>query len=160
MPGPVVPVGYPVPDMEVRLLDAEGRDVGPGDVGEIAVRSRYLAAGYWRQPELTAERFRPDPAGGGVRVYRTGDLGRLRPDGCLEHLGRTDFLPKVRGARVDVAEVEAALLAHESVAEAVVAVREDEPATARLVAYVVPAPGARPTVSALRRHLVLQLPPA
>ena len=106
--GPVA-VGRPYEGVEVRLLDENGREVGTDEVGEITVRSRHLALGYWRQEALTRERFLPDPAGGAERICRTGDLGQLRPDGLLVHLGRKDFQVKIRGNRVEVGEVEEAL---------------------------------------------------
>ena len=115
--GPAVPVGYAVADKEVMLLDESGAEVDRGKVGEIAVKSRYLASGYWRQAELTAAKFSPAPEGGDLRIYRTGDLGRMEPDGCLFHLGRKDFQVKVRGYRVEAAEVERALLEHPGVKE-------------------------------------------
>jgi len=104
--GEIVPVGYAMPDKEVLLLDNDGQKVGFNQVGEIAVKSRYLSMGYWRRPDLTQAKFLPDPEGGDRRIYLTGDLGRMSPDGCLEHLGRKDFQVKIRGLRVDVSEVE------------------------------------------------------
>ncbi|MGH2405192.1 MAG: amino acid adenylation domain-containing protein, partial [bacterium] len=106
----ILPIGFPVEGMHALLLDDEGNEVALGAVGEIAIRSMYLAPGYWRNPDLTRHVFLPDPAGGAERIYRTGDMGRMRPDGCLEYHGRKDFQVKVRGHRVDVAEVETALL--------------------------------------------------
>jgi amino acid adenylation domain-containing protein len=156
VPDGVVPIGYPVEDMDVVLLDESGGPVATGEIGEITVRSRYLAEGYWRQPELTASSFRRGP--GGVRTYRTGDLGRLRADGCLEHLGRKDFQLKIGGNRVEAAEVEAALLEVPGVKEATVATREGRDGEPRLVAYVVPTEPPGPTVTAIRRHLTGQLP--
>jgi len=157
IPEGVVPIGYPVEDMEILLLDEPGHAVGAGQVGEIAVRSRYLVPGYWRQPELTAAAFAADPAGG-LRVYRTGDLGRMRPDGCLEHLGRKDSQVKIRGNRVEGAEVEAALLSIGTLKEAAVVTYQEGPGEPRLVAYVVPATEPAPTTTALRRHLAERLP--
>lgn len=154
----VLPVGGPVEDMEVLVLDEQGRAAAPAAVGEIAVRSEFLAAGYWRAPELTARAFTPDPAGGPRRVYRSGDLGRLRPDGGLEVLGRRDGRAKVRGQSIEVAEVEAALLALPAVRDAIAAVQGDADGQSRLVAWVVPASPAA-TVSALRKELALRLPP-
>jgi amino acid adenylation domain-containing protein len=154
--GLVVPIGYPVEDMDVVLLGESGGPVATGEIGEIAVMSRYLAQGYWRQPELTAAAFRTGP--GGARTYRTGDLGRLREDSCLEHLGRKDFQLKIAGNRVEVAEVEAALLEVPGVREATVATREDRAGEPRLVAYIVPTERPGPTVSAIRRRLIRQLP--
>ena len=107
--GSAVPIGYPVEGMEVRLLDDAGEPVGVNEIGQIAVRSAYLSAGYWRQPELTRQAFLPDPEGGDRRIYLTGDLGMMEPDGCLIHAGRKDFQVKVRGHRVEVSEIETVL---------------------------------------------------
>jgi amino acid adenylation domain-containing protein len=153
-----VPVGYAVEDKEVLLLDDAGQDVGRNSVGEITVSSCYLSPGYWRWPDLTQTAFHPDPRGGSARVYRTGDLGRLLPDGCLEHLGRKDFQVKIRGYRVEVAEIEMALLALESIKAAVVVAREDQPGRKRLVAYMVPVEKSPPTVSTLRHALAEKFP--
>jgi amino acid adenylation domain-containing protein len=155
--GRAVPVGYAVEDKEILLLDESGSQAENATSGEIAVKSRYLAPGYWRQAELTAAKFMPAPDADGQRVYRTGDLGRIEPDGCLFHLGRIDFQVKVRGHRVEMAEVERALLACPGVAE-VAAVGRPRAGDTRLVAYVVPAAGELPTVSELRRHLKDKLP--
>ena len=154
----ILPVGYPVEGVEILLLDEQGDRVGPGVVGEIAVRSRYLASGYWRRPEITAARFLPDPQGGAECIYLTGDLGLLRADGCLEHHGRKDFQVKVRGLRVEIGEIEAALLALGTLREAVVVAREDSPGELRLVAYVVPATSPGPTAASLRHALADTLP--
>jgi thioesterase domain-containing protein/acyl carrier protein len=156
--GDIVPIGYPVDDTEIWLLDEDGKPVRAGEVGEITVKSRHLAAGLWREPELTAATFRPAPEGGGVRIWRTGDLGRQRPDGCLEHLGRVDAQVKIRGHRVELGEVEAALLRLPSVAEGAIAARETGSGERRLVAYLVPAAGQTPTVTELRRALQARLP--
>ena len=153
----LLPVGGPVEDMEVLLLDEEGRPAAPGTVGEIAVRSEFLATGYWRAPERTARAFLPDPAGGPRRTYRSGDLGRLRPDGCLELLGRRDLRAKIRGQSVEVADVEGALLGLPSVGEAAVAVQARPDGEARLVAWVAPREP-QATASALRRQLAERLP--
>src|SRR5574341_2329624 len=83
----IVPVGYPAEDVQVILLDENSKLVDPGNIGEIAVKSRYLSCGYWRQPELTNAKFLPDPDGGEERMYLSGDLGRMASDGCLFHLG-------------------------------------------------------------------------
>jgi acyl carrier protein len=158
LPDTIVPIGHVVEDMVIVLLDESGEEVGVGGIGEIAVRSEYLAAGYWRRPELTRERFQPDPEGGACRLYRTGDLGRMLSDGCLEYFGRKDFQAKVRGYTVEIAVVEAALQGLASVREAVVMTREDRPGEPRLVAYLVPAQRSVPTASALRRTLAEELP--
>jgi amino acid adenylation domain-containing protein len=154
----ILPVGYPVTDMDVILLDDDDGEVEAGRRGEIAVRSRYLALGYWRRPDLTNAAFRPDPDGGPERIYRTGDMGRLRPDGCLVYLARKDFQLKVRGHRVDTAEVESALIAVEDVRDAVVATRENARAEPELVAYVVAAGAAPIDPGVLRAALADSLP--
>jgi amino acid adenylation domain-containing protein len=145
--------------MEFHLLDEGLQTVAAGEPGELYASGDGVARGYLNRPALTAERFLPDPfsATGGERLYRTGDLARLDPEGRLEFLGRSDHQVKIRGARVEMGEVEAALTPHPSVREAVVAVREDMPGEKRLVAYVVTAPGQTPTVSELRAFLLKRL---
>ena len=158
LPDGVVPVGYACDGLETLLVDPDGNEVGPDGVGEIVVRSRYLSPGYWRQPALTHAAFRPDPTQEGVRWYHTGDLGRMRSDGCLFHLGRQDWQVKVRGHRVDLAEVERALQDHPEVEQAVVTARADEDDDTRLIAYVVTRGEPGPSVTALRRFLAEKLP--
>ncbi len=135
--GNIVPAGYALSDDEIWILDENGNRAGCNQVGEIAVRSRYLSPGYWRKPELTGAVFLPDPEGGDARIYLTGDLGRLSADGCLEHLGRKDLQVKVRGLRIELVEIEAALLEIPEVKEAVVVAREDAHGEKRLAAYLV-----------------------
>jgi acyl-coenzyme A synthetase/AMP-(fatty) acid ligase/acyl carrier protein len=156
--GSLVPVGYAVEGTEVLLLDDDGQPVGFDQIGEIAVKSRFFPMGYWRQPERTAAAFLLDPEDRDARIYRTGDLGRMLPDGCLFHLGRKDFQVKIRGYRVEVAEVEQALLDLDAVKETVVVGREDLPGDQRLVAYLVPSGACVPTVTELRRVLAVKLP--
>jgi amino acid adenylation domain-containing protein len=153
-----IPIGYAVPDKEVVLLNEAGEEVGADQIGEIAVRSKHLALGYWGQPELTQSAFVPDPHGGDERLYRTGDLGVMRPDGCLTHLGRKDFQVKIRGYRVEVTAIEEALLNINSIEAAVVQAQADDASEQRLVAYVVPVAGTEPTVNELRRGLAQTLP--
>ncbi|HLF05225.1 MAG TPA: alpha/beta fold hydrolase [Dehalococcoidia bacterium] len=153
-----VPVGYAAADKEVCLLDDDGNQVGPGQVGEIVVRSRYLAQGYWEKPELTRAAFQPDPKGGDQRVFHTGDMGRMHPDGCLEHLGRKDSQVKIRGNRIEISEIEMALAAIDNVKESAVVPREDLAGNQRLVAYAVPARHPPPTIGELRRTLAQKLP--
>ncbi len=154
----VVPAGYAVADKEIQILDEDGRLVGFNQVGEIAVRSRYLAVGYWRKPELTRQKFLPDPDGGDQRIYLTGDLGRLREDGCLEHLGRKDFQVKIRGYRVETSEIVATLNQLAAVQQSVVVALEDASGENRLVAYVVPTSQPGPKVGELRTALAAELP--
>ncbi len=156
--GSVVPVGYPVQDMEVLLVDDQHRPVPMGEVGEIAVRSRYLAVGYWQNPDLTHERFLTDPNHPAFRTYLTGDLGRMRPDGCLEHLGRTGRRTKIHGHSVELAEIELALLDLNEVAEAAVVQLDSVVTGPRLVAYYVPLHPPGPTVTELRKALHARLP--
>jgi len=136
--GHSVPAGFAVGDKKIVLVDESGQPVPPGEVGEILVKSHYLTPGYWRLPALTAERFSNDPEDQTVRVFRTGDLGRLRPDGCLEHMGRKDAQIKIRGFRVDPAEIEAVLHQYPNVKNSAVIARElkHTPGNQQLVAYI------------------------
>jgi amino acid adenylation domain-containing protein len=154
----ILPTGYPDAGKEVLILGEQRQPLPPGEVGEIAVRSRYLSPGYWRRPELTAAAFLPEPDGSDARLYFSGDLGRFRPDGCLEHLGRKDFQVKIRGHRVETAEVEQALLELEGVREAVVVAQEKGPGDNRLVAYLVPRAPGSVTPAEARQHLIDRLP--
>jgi amino acid adenylation domain-containing protein len=156
--GERVPVGYPLEGNEVLLLDEDGTAVGVNQVGEIAVRSPYLALGYWRKPDLTRSKFMPDPKGGNARVYLTGDYGYRLPDGCLVHVGRKDFQVKIRGHRVEVPAVEMALLDVPAVKQAVVVPWEDAGGARRLAAYVVFQAGQALTVGQLRGFLKGKLP--
>jgi len=155
--GTVPPCGYPSSGGEVLVLDADGRPRTPGVPGEVAVRSAAMALGYWRQPEETAARFVPDPDGGPARLFRTGDRGQWRADGALVVLGRVDTQVKVRGNRVEPAEVEAALINCPGVRAATVALRADRTGEPWLVAYVVGGTPA-PSAEALRRALAARLP--
>jgi amino acid adenylation domain-containing protein len=153
-----VPVGYPAEDVQIVLINDTGEKVGFLETGEITVRSRYLSPGYWRRPDLTQVKFLPDPDGGDKRIYLTGDLGRMRLDGCLEHLGRKDFRVKIRGFGVELEEVEATLRLHPTVRETVVEARMDESKDNCLIAYIVPDQDRAPTISELRHFLEAKLP--
>jgi amino acid adenylation domain-containing protein len=155
--GATVPAGYEVTDAEVLLIGDDGLEVDAGQIGEIAVRSSYVTPGYWQKPELTSAAFVNGPKGENDRIYRTGDMGLLRPDGCLLHLGRKDFQVKVRGHRIEVAEIEIALLNLGVKAAAVVA-REDRPGDWRLIAYLVASTQPPPGVRDLRLALMEALP--
>ncbi len=151
-----LPIGYPTQDMNIVLLDDDGNVVHAGDIGEIVVESPYLAIGYWNEPDATDAAFHYD-AQRHVRQYHTGDLGRLRPDGCLEYIGRKNFQAKMRGYRIDYAEIELELLHVDGIADAVVHASEDSSGEQRLIAYLVPAVEPAPTVTAIRRILVQTL---
>ena len=131
-----LPAGYPTPGREVLILDERRQPAPPGEVGEVVIRSRTLAVGYWRQPDLTAERFVDDPTAPDMRLYFTGDQGRLRPDGCLELFGRNDFQVKIRGYRVAPAAIESALLDLPAIGEAAVVAHPGPNDEKRLVAYI------------------------
>jgi acyl carrier protein len=156
--GSKLDIGWPVRDKEVLLLDEAGSEVPVGEVGEIHVRSRHIALGYWRDADRTRAAFLQDPDDPEVRTYRTGDLGVRASDGCFTHVGRRDFQVKIRGFRIDVTEIEVALRAIDGVRDAVVVGREDKVGEKRLVAYFVPA--SRPAVSAthIRRGLAKVVP--
>jgi amino acid adenylation domain-containing protein len=154
-------IGRPIPDLSVHLLGSGLESVPIGTPGEIHVGGEGLSAGYLNRPQLTAERFLPDPFGGvpGARLYRSGDLARLRPDGDLEYLGRTDQQVKIRGFRVELGEIEAALVRQVGVREAVVVAGERKSAEERrLVAYVTAERDAALTVDGLQAGLRQELP--
>jgi len=148
----VVPIGYPLAGYDVLLLDDRGR--AGQRTGEIAIRSRYLAPGYWNDPALTAERF--GVSSDGTPIYRTGDHGELLADGRLVCLGRADRQVKIRGHRVELGEIEAHLARLPGVAHAVAAVRGQD--IAKITGYVVPVPGSQLDPAALRRSLARRLP--
>ncbi len=156
--GPTAPIGFAVEGKQILLLDADHRPVGLDEVGEIAVRSRYLTSGYLNQPELTATSFLPDPEGGDRRIYLTGDLGRLDADGRFVHMGRRNAMVKVRGQRVELGAVEHALRTCPGVVEAVVVARDDARGEKLLVAYAVRQPAATLTTGTLRAALRERLP--
>ncbi|MBW3651026.1 MAG: amino acid adenylation domain-containing protein, partial [Actinobacteria bacterium] len=156
--GPV-PIGRPVWNTGLRVLDDRLRPVGPGCTGELYLAGVQLARGYLNRPAMTAERFVADVAGGaGTRMYRTGDLARWRDDGALEYLGRVDQQVKVRGFRVELGEVEAALSACRGVAQAAVIAHGEASAERRLVAYVVAHPAGEARAEDLREELANRLP--
>jgi amino acid adenylation domain-containing protein len=155
--GNIVPVGFEMDDMRVRLLDETGQEVGVDAVGEICIESLYLSPGYWRRPELTSLAFSPSTTGQGQRIYRSGDLGRIDRDGCLTYLGRKDSRVKIRGFTVEIGEVEAALRNMADIA-AVAVVAKDFGGELRLVAYVVPRKNLELGPTAIRSHLFEILP--
>ncbi|MBX3471241.1 MAG: non-ribosomal peptide synthetase [Planctomycetes bacterium] len=155
-----LPIGRPIGRARCHVVDAAGREVPPGETGELWIGGPGVALGYLGQPERTSERFLPDPfqPTPGALIYRSGDLVRHLPGGELEFLGRLDDQVKLHGVRIEVGEVEAALLAHPGVKDTAVALREDAPGGAALVAYVVPRGEVAPPPVALRRALGATLP--
>jgi amino acid adenylation domain-containing protein len=151
-----VSIGRPLSNVRVYVLDRRLRPVPVGVTGELYIGGEQLARGYLNRPALTAEKFVPDPFSPlpGARLYRSGDAGRLHPDGEIEFLGRLDHQVKLRGNRIELGEIESALLRHPWVRDAAVVVREDAPGGGRLVAYVVGEAG----VVELREHLKESLP--
>ncbi|MES2936893.1 MAG: amino acid adenylation domain-containing protein [Pseudomonadota bacterium] len=154
-----VPIGQPMRNMRCHVLDEAGQPVAEGAVGELHVGGIGLARGYLNRPELTAARFVPDPFAAGERLYKTGDLARVLPDGTLEFVGRADDQVKLRGFRIELGEIEAVLASYEGIVQAVVVARAEQGAERRLVGYYTLAKeAADPGAQALRLHLAQALP--
>lgn len=176
-----VAIGRPIANTQLYILDANRQPLPVGVPGELWIAGDSVARGYLRRPELTAEKFVPDPLAGreadsagsptparpaadgsaldsAPRMYRTGDLARWRPDGAVDFLGRVDFQVKIRGHRIELGEIEAALMQHSEVRQAVVALRTDAADDPRLVGYIVPAGDDMPAPNALRDFLKQKLP--
>ena len=159
-PSATLPIGRPLPNTQVYLLDEHGQRVPIGTPGELYLGGEGVARGYLHRPDLTAERFLADPfEESGGRLYRTGDRARFRRDGVVEFLGRLDDQVKVRGYRIEPGEVEAALGSHPGVQTCAVVVREDTTGQPQLVAYAVPTDVRPPTPGELRHFLSERLPP-
>ena len=156
---PTVPIGRPISNIRLHILDQTGRPVPVAESGELHIGGVGVGRGYLNRPELTAEKFIEDPFSGdpSARLYKTGDLCRYLPDGNIDYIGRVDFQVKLRGNRIELGEIEAAIQQDPSVRQCAVTVREDSPGEKRLVAYVVEVPG-KFSVSNMRRMLAGKLP--
>jgi amino acid adenylation domain-containing protein len=155
-----VPIGRPVANTQIYILDTHDQPVPVGVSGELHIGGIQVARGYLNRPELTAEKFIPDPfsTDPNARLFKTGDLARWLADGNIEYLGRIDFQVKIRGFRIELGEIETALTRYAQIREAIVLVREDSPGDKRLVAYIVPSDGSSPDIAGLRTHLKSSLP--
>jgi amino acid adenylation domain-containing protein len=155
-----ITIGKPIANTTVYILDAHNNLCPIGVPGELCIGGEGVTLGYWNRPELTAERFIPDPfsTSPGARLYRTGDRARWRNDGTLEHLGRLDFQVKIRGYRIELGEIETAIARHAAIREVVVVAREDIPGDQRLVAYLVAENPPADWVDQLRAQLRAALP--
>jgi acyl-coenzyme A synthetase/AMP-(fatty) acid ligase/acyl carrier protein len=163
-----IPIGRPMANTQVYVLDSELNPTVDGEAGELFIGGDGVVRGYWNRPELTAERFIPDRFGAEDaasaaetatrRLYKTGDIVRLMSDGNLEFLGRADFQVKIRGFRIELAEIESRLDQQPGVQQAVVIAREVQPGDQRLIAYIAAEPGQLPTAGVLHSALATQLP--
>ncbi|WP_159675618.1 amino acid adenylation domain-containing protein, partial [Andreprevotia sp. IGB-42] len=158
-PGESVPIGRPIANAHIYILDAQGQQVPAGVAGELHIAGDGLARGYLGRPDWTAERFVPDPYGlPGERMYRSGDLARYLPDGTIEYLGRLDDQVKIRGFRIEPGEIEVSLLALPAVRDAIVIARENDAGDRQLVAYLIAKAGQTIAGDALRAALLQSLP--
>jgi amino acid adenylation domain-containing protein len=158
--GAIVPIGRPIANTRVYILDDQMQPMAMEEPGELYIGGAGLARGYLNRPDLTSERFVPDPFGAepGQRLYRTGDIVRMRRDGCLEFLGRNDQQVKIRGHRIELCEIEGALRGHSGIEEAIVVIREEPAGNKRLIAYLVLSESVKPNVQDLRGFLRHKLP--
>ncbi|MDF5721977.1 MAG: amino acid adenylation domain-containing protein [Rhizonema sp. PD37] len=157
---PIVPIGSPIANTQIYLLDSFGRSVPIGVPGELHIGGEGLARGYLNLPELTAAKFIPNPFSQkpGTRLYKTGDKAHYLPDGNIEFLGRIDYQVKIRGFRIEIGEIETVLMQHQAVRETVVLARDVQLGDKQLVAYVVPSSKQTPTINQLQTFLREQLP--
>ncbi len=153
-----IPIGKPIANTQAYVFDSQLRPVAAGEAGDLYIGGDGVVRGYWNRPELTAERFIPDPFRKGGRLYRTGDIARFLPDGNLEFLGRSDFQVKIRGFRIELGEIEAALEQQPGVRQAVVVASEEKSGDKRLAAYIVAKAGESLTANSLRAALESNLP--
>lgn len=156
--GNFLPAGFPAPDMEIFLMNEEGKPVEQGEEGEIVARSRYMSSGYWKQPELTAKLFHTDPNDPTLKTYYSGDLGRWREDGALESLGRIDNKVKIRGFSVQLDALDHLLQKLDGIKEAASAAYKSSNGTKRIAAYLVQDGNKNLSVTELRDQISAQLP--
>ncbi len=154
----IVPVGYPIEDKRILLLDDAQNEVGVNQIGKIAVASRYLSSGYWNNSELTNEKFSDSEESADVRLYVSGDLGRTLPDGCLVYMGRKDDQVKIRGAKVEIGELEAVLSEHPEIRQSAVVAFDRSNGDKYLTAYVVCRSHPAPRVTDIRDYLGRKMP--
>jgi amino acid adenylation domain-containing protein len=155
---PIVPVGYPVEGKRVFLFDDQRKEIKEEQIGEIAVASRYLSSGYWNDTELTNSKFFDRDSNPNERLYLSGDVGRMLPDGCLIYVGRKDDQVKIRGAKVEIREVEAILSQHPQVKDSAVIANTRVSGEKYLAAYIVALDRPAPTVGDIKDYLRLKLP--
>ena len=156
----VIPIGFPVANMKIYLLDENQEPVPDGTPGEIYISGPGVGSGYHNRPELTAKHFLRDPFSPGKEtlMYRTGDFGKKRPDGAIQFLGRKDHQLKIRGLRVEIEEIEHHIISHKSVSDCVVSDIENKNGELKLVAYVIPTPGSKLDSNEISKHLLRVLP--
>src|SRR5437879_12138012 len=157
--GPVL-IGPPISETQIYVLDEDLQPVSFGMTGELYIGGAGVARRYLNRPELTQQKFIPEPSSGkpGCRLYRTGDLGRLLPSGAIEYLGRMDYQVKIRGYRIELGELESLIREYPGIRDTVVVASEDRPGNKRLIAYVVPEDRQRFNATALRGTLRKRLP--
>ncbi|MDE9441898.1 amino acid adenylation domain-containing protein [Xenorhabdus bovienii] len=156
----LVPIGHPIDNTQIYILDKHHQPVPIGVIGEIYIAGAGVARGYLNKPELTAERFIQDPFGQhpDMRMYKTGDIGRWLADGSIDYLGRNDFQVKIRGNRIELGEIEARLAQSDGVQDVIVIAREYDAGDTRLVAYLIPKPGVTLSIPPLREQVGSNLP--
>ncbi len=154
----IVPIGYEVRDMEMIIQDEEGKRQNPNNTGEIAIKSAYVALGYWNKPEQTAQDFHSDPEDPDRRIFKTKDMGYKQSDGCIIHVGRSDSMVKLRGYRIDLGEIENVLLMDKLIKEVAVVVKENPFGTKQIVAYYVRKGNKPPDPEYLRLAVIRMLP--
>ncbi|HMA64514.1 MAG: beta-ketoacyl synthase N-terminal-like domain-containing protein, partial [Fibrobacterota bacterium] len=156
----IVPIGFPVANTQMYILDKQLNPIPSGETGDLYIGGVQVGRGYWKLPELTSERFIPDPFSNlkNARLYKTGDLARYLPDGAIEYRGRADYQIKLRGFRIELGEIEAALMHHPDINEAVVTVTDDALEEKLIIAYLVTSKTHQPALSDLKKELLKTLP--